>query len=119
MTLVRHDLYLDIMNNKEIREKFKDDVYASLFYGSITNTAWEKKDVSIDNFIKKLSNTHVYTWSFRTSAGMVAKIRNGILGGHEGYMDWYCSSSEGVINEEIREDLEKIGWFEVKGYYDC
>ena len=49
----------------------------------------------------------IYSCSWRYAGGMIAEIRD--VG--EDYLDFYCSGNESIVDDEIREDLEKIGWF--------
>jgi hypothetical protein len=92
----------DLFKNNTIVEKCKNsDVYSQNLYAAMCNNEFLYGD-------KK------WSCSWRMSGGIVADIRS--CG--EDYIDWYCSGmakkggyvSEGVVTEEIRLDLMKLGW---------
>jgi len=73
-----------------------------------------------NNYFQKLDVIEVLkenTWScsWRYAGGIVAHMR-----GEGDYIDWYCSGirdpddsgyvPEGCITDEIRSDLQKLGW---------
>lgn len=110
---------------KKVRE---NDAYAQNLYAAFCNMQWQKLDVM------PILRDQLWSCSWRYSGGIVAAIR----GGNEDYMDWYCSGMgglqvfddedpeeadrrfkqrgyvpEGEVTDEIREDLNKIGWVPV------
>ena len=65
-----------------------------------------------------LDDPEPWSCSWRYAGGILAELR------FEGdYMDWYCSGigydhdsgyvSEGIVTEEIRNDLAQLGWYPV------
>jgi hypothetical protein len=104
-----YDLESDLLKSDYITEKCKNsDTYSQNLYAALCN----------NTFIK---DNQEWGCSWRMSGGIVADIRN--VG--ENYIDWYCSGiacdnihdyvSEGIVTDEIREDLIKLGWT-VKSY---
>jgi hypothetical protein len=93
----------DMQRDSNIVQKVKDDDYAAKLYGSLTNITW----------IHKETNTN-WTGSFRHVGGIVADLRPRKRDYSEDYLDWYMSSEEGVVNLEIEDDLNKIGWYQSK-----
>jgi len=102
--------------------------YAQNLYSALCNMQWQKLDVI------PILKSELWSCSWRYAGGIVAEIR----GGGEDYMDWYCSGMggfaafddddpdkidrefqargyvpEGVVTEEIKEDLNKLGWVPV------
>jgi hypothetical protein len=92
------------------------EVYSQHLYAAMCNREFRKLDV-----IPILKETS-WSCSWRSAGGIVANMRQ------EGdYIDWYCSGigdglgngdadrtlgyvSEGYVTDEIREDLQKLGW---------
>jgi hypothetical protein len=114
-----YNLEKDLMNSAYIREKCMDDTYAQNLYAALCNNEFTKNDI--------IPILREETWgcSWRYAGGVVAALRN------EGdYIDWYCSGirtmsvddeihnewdmkgfvPEGVVTEEIRNDLLHISW---------
>ena len=97
------------------------ECYAQNLYAALCNNNFVKAD---DSF--KILKQDYWTCSWRGSGGIVANMRQ------EGdYIDWYCSGmggltsydpddgrntgyvTEGTVTDEIREDLERLGWLVV------
>ena len=89
------------------------NVYAQNLYAAICNNQFIKLDVW------QLLKEEYWTASWRHAGGIIADILD------EGdYMDWYCTGSggpvggmaiegylpEGVVSEEIEDDLKTLGW---------
>lgn len=116
-----YDLEKDLMNSEYIRKKCIVDSYAQNLYAALCNNEFTKNDV--------IPILREETWgcSWRYSGGLVARLRE------EGdYLTWYCSGmgglvdynldrgeeymkekgyvTEGVVTEEIRNDLLHINW---------
>ena len=116
-----YDLENDLMDSKYIREKCIVDSYAQNLYAALCNNEFTKNDV--------IPILREETWgcSWRYAGGLVARLRE------EGdYLTWYCSGMggltdynheegeqymkekgyvmEGVVTEEIRNDLLHINW---------
>lgn len=102
----------------KVRER---DNYAQNLYAAICNNDFQQLDV-----IPILKNQ---TWaaSWRSAGGIVANMRE-----QGDYIDWYCSGigdglgngdttgtkgyvPEGLITDEIRNDLQQLGWVVVPG----
>lgn len=105
----------DLRTTDWILEKVRtSNVYAQNLYAAICNNDFQKLEV-----IPILTNK---TWSasWRSAGGIVANMRQ------EGdYIDWYCSGiispdvdpagsvPEMVVTDEIRADLQRLGWIVV------
>ena len=99
-----------------------DKRYAQNLYAAMCNTDWQRIEV-----LPILKNERWHC-SWRGAGGIVANLR----ACSEDYMDWYCSGitggltydteederimaekryvPEGTVTEEIRADLETLGW---------
>ena len=100
----------DLNKSETIIKKIKEDRYAQNLYAALCN-----------NSFKKSEDSESWSCSWRYAAGMVADMRRINYQYQEEYLDWYLSGSiydleghvyllEGVISEEIREDLTSLGW---------
>jgi len=88
------DLEYDLRTNDHIYNKcIKSEDYCRDLYAALCN-----------NEFTKGSKTCSYTW--RTVGGIIANILE-----KGDYIDWYCSGNEGFITEEVKQDLENMGWF--------
>ena len=128
-----HCLERDLCASEFIVEKVNGDkTYAQHLYAAMCNNDFTK------NEIWPILQQEVWSCSWRYSGGIIAAIR-----GEGDYMDWYCSGAageeitpeedvkyleedeirtyltrksnvlEGVITEEIRTDLLRLGWIVV------
>jgi hypothetical protein len=106
---MKPDLEQDLLSSAYIKDKCqKSDTYAQNLYSAMCNNRFFKNDEE-------------WTATWRMAGGIVADIRN--VG--EDYMTWYCSGigcdhiseymPEGIVTDEIREDLSKLGWI-IKPY---
>lgn len=112
-----NNLEHDLMNCNWLRDKVRaSDRYAQNLYAAMCNQSWQKLDV-----IDILTDTE-WSCTWRYAGGIVAELRE------EGdYMDWYCSGigsglgngdedgskgyvGEGMVTDEIEEDLKTLGW---------
>ena len=106
----------------------EDRRYAQNLYAAWCNMQWCPRDLIP---AIRQSDDDLWTASWRAAGGIVADLRNQ----GEDYMDYYCSGmrgglsyngkddddyfektgfmSEGVVSEEIEQDLNKLGWFPV------
>jgi hypothetical protein len=100
--------------------KIKDTIPTTdlpdLEYELRTSDYIHDKCVSSENYCKDLyaalcnneftkgSKTCSYTW--RTVGGIIANILE-----KGDYIDWYLSGNEGFITDEIKQDLENMGWY--------
>ena len=90
------DMIADVYRDDAMLSKIRtDEQYAQRFYAAMCNVDWYPK-----------SSPGVWYASWRTAGGIVAEIRNT----GESYMDWYCSGNEGTVAEDVREDLDRLGW---------
>lgn len=92
-----HSLEIDL---EQLRSKLQDPVYAQAVYAALCN----------NSFFKQHTEWHC---SWRYAGGIIARLR----GQGENYMDYYCSGImddnsvvEGEITDQVREDIESLGW---------
>lgn len=134
---MRPDLVEDIKACPEIMAKIRGEnkAYAQNLYAAWCNMQWAKHN----DWTKKagdlgqvaIDENNLWTASWRSAGGIVATLRDQ----GEDYMDYYCSGmrgglsfdgkeddeyfertqymSEGVVSEEIANDLGQLGWFPV------
>lgn len=113
---IENNMEYDLLMSDYIAEKCKDDRYAQNLYAALCNNEFIKNDVWPILTEKK------WGCSWRYAGGIIADIRE-----QGDYMDWYCSGmagglgngdedgskgyvGEGVITEEIKDDLLKLNW---------
>ena len=109
----------DLRSTKWICDKAKaSDSYAQNLYAAMCNMQFIKLDT-----MPILKNQR-WSCSWRHAGGIVADMRQ-----QGDYIDWYCSGirndgyqddldsiqtpqyvSEGLVTDEIRADLNKLGW---------
>lgn len=123
----KNNMEYDLRSTAWILEKVKEDQYAQNLYAAMCNRDFVKNDVW------PLLKGEKWSCSWRYAGGIVADMRE------EGdYIDWYCSGitntltddefreltedqkvkyleskafvPEGIVTDEIREDLFKLGW---------
>lgn len=117
-------LDLDICRCDDLVRKVRDDeIYAQNLYAAMCNQSWQYQDVWT------LLKNKTWSCSWRSAGSIIADIR-----GEGDYMDWYCSGMmrghpddeavsyqspqnyfvpEGTVTDEIRYDLNQIGWYPV------
>ena len=112
-------LEADIMATPKLVAKVKQrDDYAQNLYAAFCNMQWQRTET-----FPILSN-ELWSVTWRSAGAIVAEIR-----GQGDYLDWYCSGMggglsyddeitpgyvpESTVTEEIREDLNKLGWHPV------
>lgn len=98
------------------------DTYAQNLYAAMCNQEWQHQDVWT------VLTDQTWRSSWRRAGSIVADIRD-----DGDYLDWYCSGMmkshpddpvnsaesiehyvpEGTITDEIRGDLDKLGWHPV------
>jgi hypothetical protein len=126
------NLERDMKDAKWFVDKVRSiEPYAQNLYAALCNNAFQKLDV-----MPVLKN-EVWSCTWRYAGGIVADIR---CAGD--YMDWYCSGirgdpdeidyaaaeaqgfeikkyvSEGIVTDEIKQDLKQLGWVVVEEYYN-
>lgn len=74
-----------------------DESFARRVYGSITNTKWSHPEYGDD-----------FGYTFRGAGALIAEMRGNT--DTYGYMEFYCSSPEGVIDPEFAEIMRAHGW---------
>lgn len=114
----KNNLEWDLVTTDWILEKVRaSETYAQNLYAAMCNNGFIKLDV-----IPILKNEE-WSCSWRYAGGIVADMRE------EGdYIDWYCSGirnpdgteqdkyvGEGCITDEIRNDLQRLGWAVASG----
>ena len=82
-----------IQNN--LKDKLQDDDYAEKLYGALCNVIWFNQEKSL-----------TYSCSWRYAGGLVARVRNK----GEDYLNFYCSGNESIVDKEIENDLNKLGY---------
>lgn len=121
MNTTERDLAQELINSQQIREKCQQVQYAQNLYAALCNNLWQPREVW------PILTNQQWSISWRGAGGLVADIRNQIpfVDGArtEDYLVWYCSGltpeyndlyvSEGVIVEEIQQDLAQLGWHPV------
>jgi hypothetical protein len=106
----------DIKNSDWFVAKVRaNNYYAQTLYSACCNMQWQKTDVI------PILKDELWGATWRYAGGMVADIL-----GEGDYMDWYCSGiggakqtalnkyvPEGIVTDEIRDDLATLGWHPV------
>ena len=110
----KNNLEWDLRTTDWIIDKAKaSQIYAQNIYAALCNNQFIKLDAW------QLLKEEYWTASWRYAGGIVADIL-----GEGDYMDWYCSGMggpvgdmavegylpEGVVSDEVLEDLTKLGW---------
>jgi hypothetical protein len=116
-------MYRDMMDCQWLKDKLRaSDSYAQNMYAALCNMRWQKAEVW------PTLKDEYWSCSWRSSGGIIAELR----ANSEDYMDYYCSGMgglatydekegeeymarqkyvpEGIVTDEIREDLTKLGW---------
>jgi len=89
-----------LAKDEMILELIQDLGFAEELYAALSNIQWFRMSDSTRD------PDAAYTFSFRYAAGMVASMRNQ----GENYMDFYCSSKEGIVSRRIQDELKRLGW---------
>lgn len=117
------NLDADLLIDLEIKSKVRgSDVYAQHLYAALCNNEWMYQEV-----LTVLKDQR-WSCSWRYAGCVIADLQD-----KGDYMDWYCSGMqfyhdsdgfapteieqqyvpEGMITDEVRADLLKIGWVPV------
>jgi len=114
----RNNLEYDLLTTDWILTKVRErDDYAQNLYAALCNNDFQRNDVM------PILRNETWSCSWRSAGGIIADMRE------EGeYIDWYCSGirgnpeddpnnsitekyvGEGIVTDEIRQDLLKLGW---------
>jgi len=117
-----NNMEYDLLTTDWILKKVREsDTYAQNLYAAMCNMQFQKLDV-----MPILKNQR-WNCSWRYSGGIIADMRQ------EGdYINWYCSGigneglgngdvdrtkqyvPEGTVTDEIKEDLQQLGWTPVE-----
>jgi hypothetical protein len=114
----KDNMEYDLRSTKWICDKAKANKnYAQNLYAAMCNMQFIKLDVM------PILKDQRWSCSWRSSGGIIADMLE-----KGDYIDWYCSGinpsydeadaipgyvPEGVVTDEIREDLKKLGWVPV------
>jgi hypothetical protein len=117
----QNNLEYDLRSTQWILDKARgSDGYAQNLYAAMCNMQFQKLDVV------PILKEELWSCSWRSAGGIVADMRE------EGdYINWYCSGMgeglgngditgvkgyvpEGVVTDEIKEDLKQLGWIPVE-----
>ena len=113
------NLETDIKNSDWMVRKIREsDGYAQNLYAAFCNNQFIKLD------ILTVLRDDFWSCSWRYAGGIIANVRE-----NETYLDWYCSGiadddptennssytasgfvPESTVTDEIRQDLERLGW---------
>ena len=121
----KNNMEYDLRSTDWILEKVRaNDNYAQNLYAAMCNMQFQKIDVW------PILTNERWSCSWRHSGGIVADMQQ-----KGDYIDWYCSGignsedgyglagdkpspgvyvPEGVVTDEIQEDLKKLGWIPVE-----
>ena len=112
-----NNLEYDLRSTDWILEKVRaSEVYAQNLYASMCNNDFQRLDL-----VQVLKDER-WSCSWRRAGGIIADMRC-----QGDYIDWYCTGirdieedgangyvSESTVTEEIKSDLEKLGWLVVE-----
>lgn len=89
------DLERDLHLSRHIRHLVGgSELFATLLYGALCNTTWRHKATGT-----------LWSCSWRHAGGVVADLR-----GEGDYLDWYCSTGEGLVDDQVLAEIEALGW---------
>lgn len=77
-----------------VARRIPSDLFARLLYAALCNTEWRHRETGA-----------LWSCSWRAAGGVIAHLR-----GEGGYMDWYCSGGEGLVDEGVLAEVEALGW---------
>lgn len=89
--------------------------YAQNLYAALCNNDFQKLEVM------PILQSKTWSCSWRYAGGIIAHMRR-----QGDYIDWYCSGikdddsdnsyvAEGIVTEEIADDLKNLGWIVIDG----
>ena len=121
-TWQKNNMEYDLRSNEWMCANARaSDTYAQKLYAAMCNNDFQKLDVL------PILKEETWSCSWRHSGGIIADML-----GKGDYIDWYCSGigdglgngdvtgvkgyvPEGCITDEIRNDLQRLGWVVVPG----
>lgn len=112
----KNNMEYDLVTTDWILEKVRaSDAYAQNLYAAMCNNGFIKRDVI------PILKGEEWSCSWRYAGGIIADMQQ-----KGDYIDWYCSGirgdggstdpeyqkfvGEGCITDEIRQDLQRLGW---------
>lgn len=105
----KNNLEHDLRTTEWIVNKIRGDrKYAQHIYAALCNNQFFKLSEDEPTRVLEILKDDHQMWS--CSWRYAGEILSNIVG-HGDYMDWYCSGSEGMITNEVKEDLQKLNWF--------
>ena len=122
----KNNMQYDLRSTAWICDKARDrDGYAQNLYAAMCNNDFIKLEVV--PILRQDPDRDYWSASWRYAGGIVADMRQ-----QGDYIDWYCSGigeglgngdpdqvkgyvPEGCITDEIRNDLQRLGWVIVPG----
>jgi len=84
-------------------------IYKTVKYWSLLNIKLMKLEYKFWVFPEP-DPKWLYSCSWRYAGGIIAEIRNQ----GEDYMDFFCSSGEGIIDLEFAKDMKQLGWIPIE-----
>jgi hypothetical protein len=123
-TWQKNNLEYDLRSTEWICQKVRESkTYSQNLYAAMCNNEFQKLDVM------EVLKENTWSCSWRYAGGIIAHMR-----GQGDYIDWYCSGIrndgyqddldvpfpmgnvvEGQVTDEIRKDLQHLGWVLVNG----
>jgi len=91
---MRPSLERDLGTSARVRALAGGDLFATLLYGALCNTVWRHKATGT-----------AWHCSWRSAGDIVADLR-----GQGDYLDWYCFSGEGFVDEQVLAEIDALGW---------
>jgi len=116
-----NNLEYELLTTNWILEKARSsEVYAQNLYAAMCNNSFQKLDVM------PILKEERWGCSWRYAGGIIADMLE-----KGDYIDWYCSGmrgghdmggsyirdefvAEGIVTDEIKEDLKKLGWIVIQ-----
>jgi hypothetical protein len=105
----------DLRNCEWLIAKAKaSETYTQNLYASLCNMQWQRAETW------PILKGELWGCTWRSAGSIAADLR-----GEGDYLTWYCSGigddgkqekgyvGEGVVTDEIRDDLKRLGWFPV------
>jgi hypothetical protein len=113
----KNNMEYDLLSTEWILEKVRaSDTYAQNLYAAMCNRSFQKLDVI------PILKSETWSCSWRHAGGIIADMQQ-----KGDYINWYCSGignglgngdmdgtkgyvSESCVTDEIKQDLERLGW---------